>query len=469
MKTASCILIAAILAAASLVGERGSFFALSWAAASNYRCDNIIPFYWLKNNSTPEQAKEFLDRYPAQNRAIFDSEYYRTILVHPKDRLTTSTGSNARGIWCENGISEAKERYKKFFAEYKRIGGALNYYIMDIEEGFTIWDLKRDEKTFEAIYGDPRFSAEGLNVMLPHYRTFIQSYDLAAHAAWNAAMWERRTHILTKAIVEPVASVFSGVRMGNYNDFFLLTGMTGELEHLIHHTKGTLLGTHQSRECYGRLQYMKGRKIDGERPFPDSPFASFIFSVNQARAMRLSSDVPFMPWIAYRGFGKGWAKICDTMIKDTDYYQESIFHNGLCRPELFLYWNPRLKSGSKPDEMADDDQDALVSAVLHELDEIAGDPGRVSLVKTLADWYGSFVLTGMNAFGRSVWRYTPDLTPGGDAMSTVTKNEPLTFMVHDVSIVIPGGKIFQPGKSTSKAGVWILAPTGTEPLVSKRR
>ena len=58
------------------------------------------------------------------------------------------------------------------------------------------------------------------------------------------------------------------------------------------------------------------------------------------RMSALSSDVPVVPWVAYKNDTNmspfNWVK----PMANTDYYQEHILHLAMHNPPSFLYFNP---------------------------------------------------------------------------------------------------------------------------------
>lgn len=221
------------------------------------------------------------------------------------------------------------------------------------------------------------------------------------------------------------------------------------------------VGTHQARAIYGVLGQLDNRRVTdgrfgGNGPrYGRGPFQAFRLSVNTMRSMVLSSDVPVQPWIPHKGYEK-------SLIRESDLYQEMLFHVGLCNPDVFLYWNawPR---GENPGFS----RDRVVDDCLRRLTELVGAADRRTLVRELAPWDGAYLLSGMNAGGRSVWRFTPDLPDGVTREGSLVRESPPVFRVGDVEVTIPGGRVHRPEREVSTVGYWVVAGLDAGPAVTR--
>ena len=101
-----------------------------------------------------------------------------------------------------------------------------------------------------------------------------------------------------------------------------------------------------------------------------------------------------------------------------------------------------------------------------ELTRVAGASDRKAIV-TPIDWNGDYVLSGMYAGGRNIWR----ITPNTDVISKEAfkiKDKAPTFKVDGVTITFPQGRIIEDTKIThvGSCGYWVETPANVTPVVT---
>lgn len=446
--------------------------AFAWSSGSN-TFDNLIPAVWLKKDASPEAVQAALDKLPAGYRVLFREHFAGEPLTHPDDMLTTASGAKVPGLWPDNGVSAANTISRTFFEKLKALGGAIDYYILDYENGMNVFHNDNNarrlkipkEELFTAIMNDPRFAAEGWPEKIGNASLddlCANRYRNRAYKRWETAVQPQVRSAVEKSFIEPMTAYFPAAKSCNYGMFYDSAHMPDGNGHTNEFSTGYHAGTHQSSECYGRVQQLGGREYAG-RIFGTNAFRSFIYSVNQMRTMKISSSIPVLPWISYENFTREGA-----FMNGTPLFHESVVHIALCDPEVILYWNPRpWAKNQKASDWCDDAQDARMSALLEEIDSVTGYADRKTLVRELTGWYEPFVLTGMSANGKSIWRFTPDIEIGKDAAGTITSREPLTFSVKGATVTIPGGKVFEQKDTISRSGVWIIAPIDARPVITR--
>ena len=123
-----------------------------------------------------------------------------------------------------------------------------------------------------------------------------------------------------------------------------------------------------------------------------------------------------------------------------------------------MFWNPHQLN-------APDEDDILLSNLLHELDELVGYKDRKPIENVDVPWSRRYVLNGMTANKRTVWRLSPDISvPGLTIENFLVSEKPLKFQIANEVIQFPEGSyIYKPSKEYSAYGYWVISPLDTRP------
>ena len=290
---------------------------------------------------------------------------------------------------------------------------------------------------------------------------------------WNALMQQRTAAYVNSAAYKHIARSFPEIQVSNWDchynrDPFVCPDRNGY--EYSRFSEGLHVGTHQAGNLYASVghlrlyRFVKGRPrlVDQDLRFGHGPFQGFLFSVNRVRSMVLSSDVPVHPWIAHKAYES-------SDVRESDLYQELIFHAALSGPDRFVFWNPvHRRTPAPPATVTNDFQDGIVNDCLAQLTELAGAPDRRTLVHQLADWNADFVLSGMAVGGRSVWRFTPKLKKNEKRDNFLVARSPAKFRTRYAEIEIAGA-VTQPRKVLSGDGYWIIAPADVRAQVTPHK
>ena len=447
------------------------FVAYTWNVEPG-RYDNLIATHWLVRRwLDPERVKAATDAMPEGHRVVLSWDLHRWYHNNPLDCCRDPAGklTDQPGIWWDHGVEEIAARFDDFFARYKAIGGRVDAVVLDAEVGLSNWALGRYEERYRAIMADPRFEPIARQLGFRDLLTVMNWQQQRGPAQehfriWNGLMHRRVAQYVNRAVYEPIRKHYPHVKLSNWGGYynapeFACPDLNGHEQSRF--SRGAHVGTHQSGHLYCEIGQIGRRTLPGgNRPYGDSPFAGFRLSVNRMRSMVLSSDVPVWPWISHKQYQ-------GSRVRESDLYQELIFHAGLCGPDAFLFWNPQKRlQTQKSEHFTDDSQDRLVSDCLRQLEELVGTADRKTLVTGLAGWYDDYVLTGMHADGRTVWRFTPRLEAGQTWRDTQVDPAAATFRVGGTTVHIPGGTVHRAMDDLSTQGLWIIAPAESRPIVS---
>jgi hypothetical protein len=176
-------------------------------------------------------------------------------------------------------------------------------------------------------------------------------------------------------------------------------------------------------------------------------YNAFVGDVKLLRTQIASSNVPLLPWISSPDYLQRWEGL------DHPYYGETVFHAALSGAHDFLWWKD-----SRDSPTANND---YVSRLLKELDPLVGFAGRTPLVYSDATWSDGYVLSGMEAAGKRVYRLTPD--PSLPVQIT-TSGSTVIFSIGGKRLEFANSYIYQPSNPASTLGYWIVQTQGANYL-----
>ena len=162
-----------------------------------------------------------------------------------------------------------------------------------------------------------------------------------------------------------------------------------------------------------------------------------------------------------------WISTKDASYYNTDYYCEMVFHTGMFNPDPYLYWAGGTLGSSNGSEIIEE-QYEIIDKLLSQLDDLVGFEDRKSLLTEywqVPTWDQRYLLSGMSAGGKNVWRITPDLyTPGVSMENFLVNKSTPKFRIGNQCIDFPAGSyIYEPEENLSQYGYWVISPEGTRP------
>jgi len=154
-----------------------------------------------------------------------------------------------------------------------------------------------------------------------------------------------------------------------------------------------------------------------------------------------------------------------TTSSGTPYHTEAYFHAGLLDAEFGGYIM-QSEVGSVPEYQY---RLEFVAAVMDELTRLVGYADRKP-IEVPVNWNDSFILSGMYANGRNVWRITPDTISGVSKKNFLVKNSggEVVFSNKGQTITFPQGTIIKDGfiPAVGSCGYWVETPADVMPLIS---
>lgn len=412
--------------------------------------------------------------------------------------------------WLEEGAAATQSQYQTFFSTLGSLGVQLDVMTVNYEMatfdywgGPEYWGMANDPLRYSRIQNDPRFFLDDTRYPVGDVRrrsipsqlgfsdlSLVLNWQAGStqrpyYAIWNSLMYDRIAAYMNDSIYAPARQYFPNIKFSD-NPFhiqdpsFNVPETTGAVhsycESPYYCSPRRHVGSHQNPTIgYEPLlisAFTQGAVLfDGVRPYHSNYFNTARLIANKYRSMYLSApDTPISPTIGCKSFA--WRN----EHLNNPYYQEQLMHAALTGVEFFFLWNPHHPYWT--DVVNDcplfDSDNEIVNRVLSEFNALAGAQGRVTLVTDLADWYSDWLLTGMRAGGRKVWRFTPleyEATVQRAAIGaadTLVSTNPLVFQTLQNRIEFPFGTIHTPENPSSSKGFWIVQPSDApDPIITQ--
>lgn len=407
-------------------------------------------------------------------------------------------------IYMDKGVELYAQWAEKFFKEYKSIGGELDGILLDVEynnthafyikkaytTGTTI--IGEDGRTVEvsanpAIYQEivehPLYAKEVRSLLEERGFHFIQGNgykseifninDVTGEDAqiWNAVMHNRKVAYMERAIA-PALKYFPNIMLTNYgfaDEKAWNTSVDAKGGNMV------TLGTTASEPYYLRkpdsgyydtTDGFSNPTTYNNAVYEDTVFNSFLYEINCFKSMYESSDSKrVIPFVA--GFNYLHRNRPTNGTRNTAYYSETVLHLGMLNPEVFLGYIVGTRDTNLAGEpYTYDDVIKVVSQLMSELTRVAGYADRKA-IEIPQNWNSGFVLSGMYAGGRNIWRLTPDTTVTTLESFRVEGKDP-TFRINGQTVTFPGGKIIEDSKIShiGTCGYWIETTANVTPVIT---
>ena len=212
--------------------------------------------------------------------------------------------------------------------------------------------------------------------------------------------------------------------------------------------------------------YKDGTEILFRNPFAyneaiyeESAFNMTLWELNHFKNIYASTDTKTISaWITSHNYGTAGPGRSSR----TPYTTEMIYHLGMLNPQPFLGYIVETECIDVPFY----DRIEVLSQQLHELTRLAGYSDRKP-IEVPANWNDSYILSGMYANGRNVWRITPDTSVVAVENFLVEGKDP-TFYVDGKTITFPGGKIIADSKidMVGSCGYWVETAADVNPVIT---
>ena len=423
-------------------------------------------------------------------------------------------------VYFDKAVDVTREWLEEFLAEYKRIGGKLDGIALDLEyiycggwyitksskESYTDADEVRynNANIFQDIVNDPRYKTE-LRPMLEKYGFdfypaskqdakkseiySIATKDSRAYNIWGYVMSLRMRQACDDAVYAPLIKYYPDALISDYQVMY-----TNGWQKALKDSATPILGNRTGvggLSCFNAYAARPDVSIYGMDSKTKKPLANpsytYPASFNEAAYELTSFNTCLWELNIFKNmYAATEAKKIAAHItyfnyhptrlgtySNTPYYTENVFHIAMLDPQpLMSYIIPDevVKNGQNFDDPNIGDYEYninVVSSIMKELTRVAGASDRKP-IEVPATWNSKFILSGMYAGGRNIWRITPDTSTGVTLEQFKVKDKAPTFYINGQTITFPQGRIIKDGNilQVGSCGYWVETPANVMPIVT---
>jgi len=522
----SCVLLLSVIAMCRIEAkaadvEKKPFYLSNWEDMNSEEYPNLWgkPYLWATRNgdtitvnyhgtTIPDIAaalKETFEDYPENSgmRIINFAVVIRRHLIElAEDYVFMDTAAEKLETWTRD-----------FLAEYKRIGGEMDGMYSDLEYlGGQYWYLYTNQfqagntEVYYQITQNPSYQTR-LRPMLEERgfkfyqplatmtdamkRVYCELYSIhpssgnqfaQSRRIWDVVVQNMWNQYMNESVFEPLQEFYPDAMFTDYKNMDSYGWMkdTNENNYDVYLGGNTIkVGTHSANNMYNycpefvnetesSTSYIKPvSHIDAV--YEDSPFHMALWEINAFKNMLLASEDNklYVDPTSY-DYGQNYGLFKDEhsgTASGTAYHAEEYFHLGLMDVVFGGYF-----IASEAQNAAEHDyKQQVVQEILDELNKVAGYADRKA-IELPSNWNDSFILSGMYANGRNIWRITPDTTEGMTKKKFLvsTDNGQVVFYNKGQTITFPQGTIIEDGdiSAVGTCGSWVETPADVMPTVT---
>ncbi|MBQ8881762.1 MAG: hypothetical protein IJ030_06310, partial [Oscillospiraceae bacterium] len=446
-------------------------------------------------------VKRTMDRLPVGMRQLALFGTGEAFYLAPED-----------AIFMDKGVGQLKALFTEFIQEYKRLGGQLDGLVLDTEyfwmDGWYIYskfyygdnNQLNNTNIYNDIVENPKYATEVRPLLVERGFKFYEeiggqkseifgiwpsSRQSAAEKAkygqctsiWNTVMDIHTANYLNDALYTPLMACYPEATMSDYWEDDTATWLKslsdeGEIRgyyggNAMKVGNASNYNAYSPRPSSSFFKDSNGTYLYKNLPafnnavYEDDPYHMFLFDANKFKQMYAATENRrITAWIAEYDYNTSSASI-----SITPYYAEKLLHIGMLNPEPFLIYiyRPAFSSDAEYNNRMQ-----VISEILNELTRLAGYSDRKP-IETPINWNDGYVLSGMYANGRNLWRITPDTTEDTTLESFKVKDNVPTFSINGTTITFPQGKILEDGAVSvvGTSGYWVETPANVTPVVTR--
>ena len=488
--------------------EKKPFALVNWSAPNeDYTNVFYMPYYWsnsaeIKNgnanayapafgaSSIPDlvdETKDFLDKLPEGARHINFT------------MVATAVHALADICFVEKVPPLVSGWLEEFLKQYKAAGGKLDGLVIDVEflniyghyiEGdfFSKDPLVYDKIVKNPAYAEkirPKLVERGFKFYSPVNEHTPEIYGIhpksGSEYALSRGIWDTvMQNYLADAITESCAPLWKYYPDATVSDYTVkdvkpwvkevsegggVLGGGGNRETAGNASNENFYSVRPGTNFFSNKNVPVYNTLPGrvETVFANTHFNRFMFEANLGKTTYLSADNGKVTWwLAHAYYGEKNAR--------TPFYAETVFHLGLLNPEIFygyiLLQDCKTDGAQDPEKY--DNALKIVDDCLRQLSDVAGYADR-KVLNVEPSWNHDFVLSGMYAGGRNIYRITPDNNEVTLEEFLVKDAADPTFKVNGETVTFPKGKIIKDSEvfDIGTYGYWVETPADVNPIITR--
>ncbi len=402
-------------------------------------------------------------------------------------------------LFMEDAIEYVHKWLHEFLSEYKRIGGKLDGMSVDQEyenaESYYLYNriYINDPTIYHRIVTNPMYQTKlrpaleerGFKFYHDVTEQTPEIYGIHPNAGDEYAqcrtIWDTVTRNLineyaTVEVYDVLVQYYPDANVMDYQSYNRYEWIKGTNNAgTISYGGGNLnqVGNYSCDNTYNyspNISFYKNSKgvVYNSRSIPtyvnavyaDVPFNYLLWDINKFKTMYEASDNGDVSmWFTHYCYNEENPNSSST----TPYYTETVLHMAMLDPLFLGYTTPA---------QFNNDMDAytyaleVIEDIMVELSRVAGYEDREP-IHIPAAWNSSFVLSGIYANGRNLFRITPDTTQVSLENFKIDGTDP-TFYVNGQTVTFPGGKIIADGnvREVGTCGYWVETPKDVMPVIT---
>ena len=414
-------------------------------------------------------------------------------------------------LFMDHGIDQMAEMVDAVMKKMKELGAKLDgvvvdieyvglgcYYLIDANTDNQPNNLTKNPKLLRQIVADPRYATEIRPLLVEYGFKFYEAADPAQQAAYteiysitkaagskyaqSRLIWDTVMRIHLNRYVDewcftPLQKYFPEASLSDYQSidsaaWLKMAAVTDDGVVMSGGNSKKSGNTSSFSYYYGRPSasfYAENQKYSGynDAIFAAEPFSNLLYDINFTRHLYESSDTKLIaPWITYYSYGGKEPQSAAY----TPYYSELLYHLGMFDPEPFLsytYVGDSCFSDGRENSTHYHEIQQVQNEIMAELTRVAGYSDRKPIAMP-QNWNSKYVLSGMYANGRNIWRITPNTNVISVADFQVSGTTDPTFRVNGETVTFPGGKIIADStiSKVGTCGYWVETAKDVTPIVT---
>ena len=414
-------------------------------------------------------------------------------------------------VYYDKAVVAIREWLEEFLTEYKRIGGLLEGICLDVEyiDGGA-WEIHKaygsDSKpgsnpnVYADIVNDPRYLSEIRPMLEERGFSFypaskqtakktelfsMYTQDSKPYIIWNNVNRIRLSKALDDAVYVPLTKYYPDALISDYQVRYTY-GWQKTVMNYASPMSGNSMGVggvscfncytarpadtiYGAKDSKGKYNYTTPASCNSAA-YELTPFNTSLWELNIFKNMYdATPSEKIAAHITYFNYNPNKTGT----YANTPYYTETIFHVGMLDPQPFMSYiieREVFEGGDVYDDPNIGDYGYVVKVVndiMEELTRVAGASDRKP-INIPATWNSKFILSGMYAGGRNIWRITPDTSTGVSLEEFKVKDKAPTFYINGQTITFPQGRIIEDSDilQVGSCGYWVETPADVMPVVT---